>query len=81
MAAAVAAAVEVTPAASPFNVVDDPLRYGDDVDALANLIGFLRPVRAPKLPLPPSWRCTNRAAQTVSAGYHARASGRIPTTA
>ena len=65
MAAAVAAAVQVAPAGSTFNLVDDPLRYGDYVDALADLIGVSRPVRAPKLPLPPSWRCTNRAAQTV----------------
>lgn len=65
MAVAVAAAVEAAPAGSTFNLVDDPLRYGDYVDALADLIGVPRPVRAPKLPLPPSWRCTNRAAQTV----------------
>ena len=65
MAAAVTAAVEAAPAGSTFNVVDDPLRYGDYVDALADLIGVPRPVRAPKLPLPPSWRCTHRAAQTV----------------
>ena len=65
MAAAVAVAVEAAPAGSTFNVVDDPLRYGDYVDALADLIGVSRPARAPKLPLPPSWRCTNRAAQTV----------------
>jgi nucleoside-diphosphate-sugar epimerase len=65
MATAVALAVEAAPAGSTFNVVDDPLRYGDYVDALADLIGVSRPARAPKLPLPPSWRCTNRAAQTV----------------
>lgn len=64
MATAVAVAVEAAPAGSTFNVVDDPLRYGDYVDALADLIGVSRPVRAPKLPQPPSWRCTNRAAQT-----------------
>lgn len=65
MAAAVTAAVETAPPGSTFNVVDDPLRYGDYVDALADLIGVPRPVRAPKMPLPPSWRCTNRAAQTA----------------
>jgi nucleoside-diphosphate-sugar epimerase len=65
MATAVALAVEAAPAGSTFNVVDDPLRYGDYVDALADLIGVSRPARARKLPLPPSWRCTNRAAQTV----------------
>jgi len=65
MAAAVAAALETAPAGSTFNVVDDPLRYGDYVDALAALIGVSRPARAPRLPLPPSCRCTSRAAQAV----------------
>lgn len=65
MAAAVAAAVEAAPAGSTFNVVDGSLRYGDYADALADLIGVSRPERAPKLPLPPSWRCTNRAVQNV----------------
>ena len=65
MAAALAAALETAPAGSTFNVVDDPLRYGDYVDALADLIGVSRPVRAPRLSPSPSWRCTNRAAQTV----------------
>lgn len=65
MAAAVAAALDSAPPGSTFNVVDDPLRYGDYVDALADLIGVARPERAPALPPPPSWRCVNRAAQTV----------------
>jgi nucleoside-diphosphate-sugar epimerase len=65
MAAAVAAALEAAPGGSTFNVVDDPLRYGDYVDALADLIGVSRPARAQELSLPPSWRCTNRAAQNV----------------
>jgi nucleoside-diphosphate-sugar epimerase len=65
MASAVTAALELAPAGSTFNVVDEPLRYCDYVDALADLIGVARPQRAPKLPLPPSWRCTNEAARTV----------------
>ncbi len=65
MASAVAASLELAPAGSTFNIVDEPLRYGDYVDALADLIGVTRPRRAAKLPLPPSWRCTNRAAQAV----------------
>jgi nucleoside-diphosphate-sugar epimerase len=67
MASAVAAALELAPAGSTFNIVDEPLRYGDYVDALADLIGVARPLRVPKLPLPPSWRCTNEAARTVLA--------------
>jgi nucleoside-diphosphate-sugar epimerase len=65
MASAVAAALEHAPAASTFNIVDEPLRYGDYVDAVADLIGASRPQRAPELALPPSWRCSNRAAQTI----------------
>ena len=65
MASAVAAALERAPAGSTFNVVDEPLRYGDYVDAVADLIGASRPQRAPELPLPPSWRCSNRAAQAT----------------
>jgi nucleoside-diphosphate-sugar epimerase len=65
MASAVAVSLELAPAGTTFNIVDDPLRYGDYVDALADLIGVARPRRAPRLPLPPSWRCSNEAAQMV----------------
>jgi nucleoside-diphosphate-sugar epimerase len=65
MASAVASSLELAPAGSTFNIVDEPLRYGDYVDALADLIGVARPRRVAKLPLPPSWRCTNQAAQTA----------------
>jgi nucleoside-diphosphate-sugar epimerase len=65
MASAVVAALELAPAGSTFNIVDEPLRYGDYVDALADLIGVARPPRARALPQPPSWRCTNQAAQAV----------------
>ena len=65
MASAVVASLENAPAGSTFNIVDEPLRYGDYVDAVADLIGVARPARAATLPLPPSWRCTNRAAQAV----------------
>jgi nucleoside-diphosphate-sugar epimerase len=62
MASAVAASLEFAPAGSTFNIVDEPLHYGDYVDALSDLIGVTRPRRAPELQLPLSWRCTNRAA-------------------
>lgn len=65
MARAVAASLELAPAGSTFNIVDEPLRYGDYVDAVSDLIGVTRPRRAAELPLPPSWRCTNRAALTT----------------
>lgn len=65
MARAVAASLELAPAGSTFNIVDEPLHYGDYVDALSDLIGVMRPRRVRELPPPPSWRCTNRAAQTT----------------
>lgn len=65
MASAVAASLELAPAGSTFNIVDEPLRYGDYVDALSDLIGVKRPRRVATLPLPPSWRCTNQAALTA----------------
>ena len=73
MAAAVAAALTGAPGGSTFNIVDEPLRYGDYVDALADLVGAARPRRIPKLPLPPSWRCTNAAAQSCPRWRPARA--------
>lgn len=65
MASAVMAALEHAPDASTFNIVAEPLRYGDYVDALADLIGVARPRRVAELALPPSCRCTNQAAQAV----------------
>ena len=65
MASAIAVSLDRAPAGSTFNIVDDPLRYGDYVDALADLLGLARPRRAPELPRPPSWRCTNYAARAV----------------
>ena len=65
MASAMVAALEQAPTCSIFNIVDEPLRYGDYVDALADLVGGARPRRTANLPLPPSWRCTNKAARAV----------------
>jgi nucleoside-diphosphate-sugar epimerase len=65
MASGIAAALEFAPAGSTFNIVDEPLRRRDYVDALADLIGAARPQRVRDLRLPPSWRCTNDAARTV----------------
>jgi 2-alkyl-3-oxoalkanoate reductase len=65
MASGVVAALERAPGGSTFNIVDEPLRYGDYVDELADLTGVARPRRAPELPQRPSWRCTSRAASDV----------------
>jgi nucleoside-diphosphate-sugar epimerase len=62
MASGVVAALERAPGGSTFNIVDEPLRYGDYVDKLADLTGVARPRRAAELPQRPSHRCTNRAA-------------------
>ena len=63
MAAAIASALKRAPAGSTFNIVDEPLRYGDYIDALADLVGAPRPQRTPDARRPPSWRCTNDAAR------------------
>jgi 2-alkyl-3-oxoalkanoate reductase len=63
MASGVAAAIERAPGGSTCNIVDEPLRYGDYVDELADLTGVARPRRAQELSQQPSWRCTNRAAR------------------
>jgi nucleoside-diphosphate-sugar epimerase len=65
MASAIALTIDLAPAGSTFNIVDEPLRYGDYVDAIADLVGVARPRRVAKMPPPPSWRCTNKAAQTT----------------
>lgn len=65
MASAVAATLRHAPAGSTFNIVDEPLRYSDYVDALADLIGVVRPPRVAARPLRGSRRCTNTAARAV----------------
>lgn len=65
MADAVTAAIELAPAGSTFNIVDEPIRYADYVDALADLIGVARPARVAEGPAPHCRRCTNKAARTV----------------
>jgi nucleoside-diphosphate-sugar epimerase len=62
MASGVVAALERAPGGSTFNIVDEPLRYGDYMDKLADLAGVAPPRRAAALRQRPSQRCTNRAA-------------------
>lgn len=63
MASAVVSALERAPAGSTFNIVEEPIRYADYVDAVADLIGAPRPLRAAERPVPDSRRCTNTAAR------------------
>jgi nucleoside-diphosphate-sugar epimerase len=63
MATAVVAAIENASAGSVFNVVDEPIRYGEYLDRLADSIGVPRPRRDKTAKCPPSWRCSNQAAK------------------
>lgn len=56
MAAATVLALESAPSGSIYNVCDEPLRYGDYVDALADRIGAHRPPRDATRQPPPSCR-------------------------
>lgn len=81
MASAVATAVVRAPTGSTFNIVDEPLRYADYVDALADLIGVERPQRIPRRPLPESRRCSNAAARTILGWMPRHSIWPSPTTA
>lgn len=61
-AAAYVAALESAESGSVYNICDDPIRYGDYVDRLAEMIHAPRPGRDSSKPCPPSWRCTNQRA-------------------
>lgn len=65
MATAVLAALEVAPAGSVFNIVDEPVRNGDYLDQLARMLNLPPPPRDPSQPCPPSYRCSTQAARTV----------------
>ena len=56
-------ALELAPKQSVFNICDEPIRYGDYVDGLADRVGAPHPRRDPSLPKPPSHRATNAAAR------------------
>ncbi len=64
MATAIVAVLDRLPASAIFNIVDEPLRQGEYLDRLASIVGAATAPRRPDLPCPPSWRCSNHAAQT-----------------
>ncbi len=65
MATACVAALHHAPAGSIFNIVDEPVRQGEYLDRMAQLISAPPPRRDLNQPQPPSWRCSNTAAQAV----------------
>jgi nucleoside-diphosphate-sugar epimerase len=65
MASAIVAVLQHAPAGSTFNIVDEPIRYGDYVDHLATLLNVPKPPRDESQPCPPSFRVSNEAACTT----------------
>jgi nucleoside-diphosphate-sugar epimerase len=64
-AAAVVAAVHSSIGGLVLNITDEPVRYGDYLDRLAEIFGLPPAQRDPNLPLPRSYRCTSAAAKEV----------------
>jgi 2-alkyl-3-oxoalkanoate reductase len=62
-AAAYVAALARAASDSVFNICDEPIRYRDYVDRLAEMIHAPQPVRDSSKACPPSWRCTSQRAR------------------
>jgi nucleoside-diphosphate-sugar epimerase len=65
VASAFALAVESAPAGSIFNVADEPLREGDYLDRLAQVVGAAKPPRDMTVLRPLSQRASSRAARAI----------------
>jgi nucleoside-diphosphate-sugar epimerase len=65
MATAIVQTLDSAPAGSTFNIVDDPVRNGDYLDHLADMLGVPHAARIPTHPCPPSYRCSNKAARST----------------
>jgi nucleoside-diphosphate-sugar epimerase len=65
MAGAIVRALEEPLVVATFNIVDEPIRNGDYLDHLADILGVPHPPRDLSRPCPPSYRCSSRAARTV----------------
>lgn len=65
VADAYCAALERAPRGSIFNICAEPVRYGDYVDHLADLVNAPHPRRDPSQPRPPSHRASTKAARDV----------------
>ena len=65
MADAVSKALVHALAGTIYNVVDEPIRNGDYLNHLAELVSAPQPEQDYSQPCPPSWRCSNQAARTI----------------
>ena len=65
MADAVSKALVHTPAGTIYNIADEPIRNGDYLNRLAELVDVAQPEQDYSQPCPPSWRCSNQAACTI----------------
>jgi len=64
-AAAYVMALERAPAGSTFNICDEPIRYREYIEHLAELVGGPRPRVDLSKPRPSSFRCSNQKAREV----------------
>ncbi len=65
MADAVSKAIELAPAGTIYNIVDEPIRSGDYLNRLASIVGAPQLEEDYSQPCPPSWRCSNQAARII----------------
>ncbi len=65
MADAISKALIHAPAGTIYNIVDEPIRSGEYLKRLAEIVGVAQPEQDYSQPCPPSWRCSNQAAQTI----------------
>lgn len=65
MAAATVLALDRAPAGSTFNINDEPIRNGEYLERLAELVGAPPPARDPDAPRARSFRCSSDAARRI----------------
>ncbi len=65
MASAISNALLQAPAGTIYNIVDEPIRVGDYLSRLANLVHAPQPEQDYSHPCPPSQRCSNQAARDI----------------
>ncbi len=65
MADAVSKALVQAPAGTIYTIVDEPIRSGEYLSRLAEMVGVAQPEQDYSQPCPSSWRCSNQAARTI----------------